>query len=75
MKHVDKSTIRGYVVERGHTYLKKASKYYNIMLTSLSYHLNGRTKSKKMNPQGVLIEQKDEKLPLGFKACKRLVNL
>jgi hypothetical protein len=50
------------VVEKGHTYLRKASMYYNILLTSLSYHLNGRIKSKKVNSQGVLIEQKDEKI-------------
>jgi hypothetical protein len=55
-----KDTIN--VVERGHTYFKKSSKYYNIMLTSFSYHLNGRTRSKKMNPQGVLTEQKNEKI-------------
>jgi hypothetical protein len=33
--------------------------YWNIPLTSLSNHLNGRTKSKKVGPQGVLIEQED----------------
>ncbi len=42
------------VVEKGHTYLRKASMYYNILLTSLSYHLNGRPRSKKVNPKGVL---------------------
>lgn len=58
------------VVESGHTYLRKASIYYNILLTSLSYHLNGRTRSKKVSPQGVLTEQKDEKIATGSKHAK-----
>lgn len=47
-------------MERGHTSLRKASRYQNIPLTSFSYHLNGRTKSKKMGPKGVLTKQEDE---------------
>jgi hypothetical protein len=42
------------VVERGDTFFKKATKYWNIPLTSLSDHLNGRTKCRKVGPQGVL---------------------
>jgi hypothetical protein len=36
--------------ERGHASLRKASRYYNIPLTSFSNHFNGRTKSKKNGP-------------------------
>jgi hypothetical protein len=38
------------VMERGHTFLKKANKYYNILVTSLSYHFNGKTISMKNGP-------------------------
>jgi hypothetical protein len=41
------------------THLRKVSRYYNIPLTSLSNHLNGRTKSRKMGLTSVLIEIKD----------------
>jgi len=46
-------------VERGHTSLTKASMYWTIPFTSFSNHFNGRTRSKKMGPQGVLIEIAD----------------
>jgi hypothetical protein len=42
------------VVERGDTYLRKATMYWNIPLTSLSNHLNGRTRCRKVGLQGVL---------------------
>jgi hypothetical protein len=41
---------------RGHISLQKKTMYWNIPLTSLSNHLNGRTKNKKVGPQGELIE-------------------
>jgi hypothetical protein len=47
------------IMGRGHISLQKVAMYWNIPLTSLSNHLNGRTKSRKVGPQGVLIEQKD----------------
>jgi hypothetical protein len=47
------------VVERGDTYLRKDAKYWNIPLPSLLDHLNGRTRFRKVGPQGVLIEQGD----------------
>lgn len=34
--------------------------YWNIHLTSLLNHLNGRTKTKKVGPQGVLTKQVDD---------------
>jgi len=46
-------------VERGHTSLTKASMYWTIPFTSLLDHLNGRTRSKKVGPQYVLIEMVD----------------
>jgi hypothetical protein len=38
------------VVEKEDTFLRKAAKYWNISMTSLSYHLNGRIKCKKVGP-------------------------
>jgi hypothetical protein len=48
------------VVERGDTSLNKTTKYWNILVTSLSDHLNGRTRCRKVGPQGMLIEHEDE---------------
>jgi hypothetical protein len=48
------------VVERGDTSLNKAIKYWNILVTSLSDHLNGRTKCRKVGPQGMLTKHEDE---------------
>ncbi len=47
------------VVEREHTSLQNTDMYWNIPFTSLLSHLNGRTRSRKTGPQGVLIELKD----------------
>jgi hypothetical protein len=46
-------------MEKGHTYLRKANKHWNILLTSLSNDLNGRTKTRKMGLQCVLKSEKD----------------
>ncbi len=43
-------------MERGHTCSKNASRYWNIMLTLLLDHLNGRIRIKKVGPQGVLMK-------------------
>ncbi len=48
------------VMERGHTFLRKIVKYWNIPLNSLLDHLNGRTRCRKVGPQSVLIEEEDE---------------
>jgi hypothetical protein len=42
------------VMEKGHIYLQKVTRYWNIPFTSFSNHLNGRIRSRKMEPQGVL---------------------
>jgi hypothetical protein len=47
------------IVEKGHTSLWKAAKYWNIPLTSLLNHLNYKARSRKVGPQGVLMEQED----------------
>jgi hypothetical protein len=47
------------VVEREHTSLQNTDMYWNIPFTSLLDHLNGRTISRRMGPQGVQIEHKD----------------
>jgi hypothetical protein len=41
------------VVERGNIYVKKVVKYWNT-IDLISDHLNGRTKCRKVGPQGVL---------------------
>jgi hypothetical protein len=47
------------VVKRRETSLMKVSKFWYIPLTSLSNHLNGRTRSKKVGLAGVLMNEKD----------------
>jgi len=47
------------VVERGHTFLRKANMYWNILFTSLLDHFNGRIRSNKVGVQGVIIEVED----------------
>jgi hypothetical protein len=42
--------------------LRKANKYWNILLTLLSNHLNGRTKTKKVGLQGVPTKKEDAAL-------------
>ncbi len=47
------------IVESGHTSLKKVNKYQNIPFTSLLDHINARTRSRKVGPQGVLTKLQD----------------
>jgi hypothetical protein len=44
------------VVERGHIYLQKVARYWNIPFSSFSEHFNGKTRSKKMGAQNVLLK-------------------
>jgi hypothetical protein len=50
------------IMERGQLSLKKVNKFWHILVTSLLDHLNGKTKSRKQGPQGVLTNQEDEAL-------------
>jgi hypothetical protein len=45
------------VIERGTHSLKKVSKSWNIPMSSITNHLNGKTKFKNMGPRGVLIKK------------------
>jgi hypothetical protein len=47
-------------IENGTISLRKASRHWNIPLTSLSYHLYGKTRSRKLGPGGVLIVEEDQ---------------
>jgi hypothetical protein len=47
------------VVERGTHSLRNASRFWNIPFNSLSNHLNGKTKRKKMEFASVLIKEKN----------------
>jgi hypothetical protein len=55
-KYVDRISIRNNndVIEKMTHSLKRASKIWNIILNSISNHLNGKTKSRNMRPRGVL---------------------
>jgi hypothetical protein len=46
------------VVERGTRSLRKANKSWNISMSSLINHLNGKTRFGNMGPRGVFIEEK-----------------
>jgi hypothetical protein len=46
------------VVKRRAQSLRRASKLRNIPMNSLFYYMNGKTKSKKMGPRGVLTKKK-----------------
>jgi hypothetical protein len=41
------------------TFLRKVNTFWNVPFTSLFNHLNGKTRSKKMEPPSVLIERDD----------------
>jgi hypothetical protein len=47
-------------MERGQASLRKASKFWHILVTFLLNHLNNKTKSKKVGSQGVLIDEEDK---------------
>jgi hypothetical protein len=47
------------VIEGGTHSLKRANISWNIPMSSLYDHMNGKSKSKRMGPKGVLIEEKD----------------
>jgi len=42
------------------TSLRKASRHWNIPHTSLSYHLYGKIRFRKLGPRGVLIVEEDQ---------------
>jgi len=48
------------VVEGGITSLRKASRHWNIPLTSLSNHVYGKTTFRKLGLVGVLTKEKDQ---------------
>jgi hypothetical protein len=47
-------------IENGTTSLRKENRHWNIPLTSLSYHLYGKTRSRKLGPGGMLIVKEDQ---------------
>jgi hypothetical protein len=57
------------VVERGIMSMRKACKHWNIPITSLFYHLNGKTKTKNVGPSSVPIDEKDAILLPIFLVC------
>jgi hypothetical protein len=66
------------VVERGTHSLKRAIKSWNIPMISIVDHLNGKTRSKKMEPRSVLIEKEDVvviKWALNMQECGLSISL
>jgi hypothetical protein len=60
------------VIEGGITSLRKASKHWNVPLTSLSNHLYGKITFRELGPKGVLIEEEDQGVLFGFWQCRKL---
>ncbi len=54
------------VVEKGHMFLQKVTRYWNIPFTSFSNRPNGRTRSRKVGPQDVLTKGICNNYHLGF---------
>ncbi len=66
------------VMEGGLTSMKKASKHWNIPLSSLSHHLNGKIRKKKVGTIGILIEEEDVAIivwVLGMQSCGLSITL
>jgi hypothetical protein len=66
------------VVDKETHSLRRASKSWNIPMNSIVDHLNGKTKSKKMGPGGVLIEKEDAtmiKWTLDMQECGLSISL
>jgi hypothetical protein len=67
-----------HVVEEWIHSLRRANKTWNIILSSFSNHLNGKTKSRKMGPRGVLIAKEGAKVikwTLAMQECGLSINL
>lgn len=47
------------VIQKKHFSMKRANQHWHIPLTFLSYHLNGKTKSRKVGPQVIVTNEKD----------------
>ncbi len=65
------------IEKRTHS-LRSTKKSWNIPMNSFSDHLNGKTKSRKMGPRGVLIEKKDSEViawTLTMQECGLSINL
>jgi len=65
-------------MKKGHTSLMKANKHWNISLTSLSNHLNGKIKAKTKGPLGLLTSQEDEAIVgwiLNMQKCELFITL
>jgi hypothetical protein len=66
------------VVKGGLTSMMKASKHWNIPLSSLLDQLNGKTRKKKMGTLGILIEEEDATIiiwVLGIQSCGLSITL
>jgi hypothetical protein len=66
------------VVEKGTHSLRRTNKSWNIPMNSLSNHLNGKTRFRKMGLGGVLIEKEDSKViawTLAMQECGLSISL
>jgi hypothetical protein len=65
-------------IERGFTSLRKASRYWNIPLTSLSDHFIDKTISRKCGPLGVLLTNEEVAIiewVFGMQECSMSISL
>jgi hypothetical protein len=70
-------TVMDVVDKRTHS-LKKDIISWNILVISIANHLNGKTKSRKMGPKGVLTEKEDAiviKWTLNMQECGLSISL
>ncbi len=66
------------VVERGTHSLRRANMPWNIPMSSLSNHLNGKTRSRNMGPRRVFIEKGDSTMiawTLAMQECGLSISL
>jgi hypothetical protein len=66
------------VVERVTRSLRKANRSWNIPMSSLSNHLNGKTRSRKIGPRRMLREEKDSTviaLTLAMQECGLSISI
>jgi hypothetical protein len=47
------------LLKEGHIFLKRRTNHGTSPMSSFFYHLNGKTKSNKMAPRGVLTKKED----------------
>jgi hypothetical protein len=63
------------VMNKRHTSFMKVNKHWNISLTSLSNHLNGKIRAKTRGSPGLLTSQENETIILNMQKCELFITL